>query len=324
MAMVQYIARLNETTLTQRLRLLGMTLVVAHLYDYATKAKLSHIHAHSCANSAHLCALVNLSGVVTYSLTLHGDLPVYGTDHRHKFKNAAFVSVVTYALQAQVMDVCGLAKDRLPVIRMGVDPQKFRVVQQGTQVGILRLVTVARLAECKGHTYALQAIKKLKDIAPHLKLHYTIVGEGELMADLKRQVQELGLDQNVELTGTAGEDQVIGHLNQSDVFVLPSVGAGEAAPVSVMEAMACGLVVISSIIGGTPEMIDPGRDGYLFAQMDVDALARIIADLAHDPSLRQKIGAAARIKAETSFSSQGFARELYQRIKQPNFLDHAS
>lgn len=314
LAMLRYIAGLRESTLKQKLRLLGLCLVAADFLDHVRRLGIDHLHAHSCADAAHLLALTTLAGPTRYSLTLHGDLPVYGTDHTAKFARAAFVSVVTVALQRQVMAQCGLARSRLPVIRMGVDTRHFRPAPGPRADGPLRCITVARLAQCKGHHIALEALHRLRQAGGHLR--YTIVGEGEQRASIEALRHRLGLDEDVRLPGTASEDEVRRHLGESDVFLLPSVGLGEAAPVSVMEAMACGLVVVSSIIGGTPEMIEHEVDGFLFEQGDSDALAAILQRLDRDPALRQRIGQAARRKAEQSFSALGFAAQFHLEMRQ--------
>lgn len=310
--MIAYIARVENTALKPRLGLLGLALCAAELLRYATKHQIEHVHGHSCANVGHLLALASLSGRLPFSLTLHGDLPVYGTGHKAKFAEAQFVSVVTYALQKQVQTAYGLPPSFLPVIRMGVDIERFRPKEQ-ERTGPLRLITVARLAECKGHIYALRAMRAAMDRG--VPMVYTIVGEGEMRGLLEAEIKKLGLEDAARLLGTAGEEEVLGFLREADAFVLPSVGLGEAAPVSVMEAMACGLPVISSIIGGTPELISPGRDGYLIEQGDVAGFAQAFTDLATDLPLRKRLGQGARQTAEQSFSAMKFAQHFYETIR---------
>ncbi len=311
--MLQYILRVENTALKDKLKLIGLCLCAADLLRYASQHQIDHVHGHSCANVGHLLALASLSKQLPFSLTLHGDLPVYGTGHRAKFAEARFVAVVTYALQKQVQDALGFPISFLPVIRMGVDVDRFKPIAQ-TAEGPLQLITVARLAACKGHVYALRAMRAAIDQGAAVE--YSIVGEGEMRAELEAEILALGLTGKARLLGTAGEDEVLAFLQKADAFVLSSVGLGEAAPVSVMEAMACGLPVISSIIGGTPEMIQPGEDGYLIAQEDVAGLARAFVELARDRELRQRLGQQARLKAVKSFSAQMFAQQFYDKIQQ--------
>ena len=119
------------------------------------------------------------------------------------------------------------------------------------------------------------------------------------------------------MTGTMSEAAVLELLQQADAFVLPSVGLGEAAPVSVMEAMACGLPVICSIIGGTPDMIRTGVDGLLIKQADEAALAEAMVLLAENVEERRRLGQAARERAVQFFDSRATARRLLEAIQAP-------
>ncbi len=311
--MMLYILRLQDASWSSRVRLIGLMICAADLLILAREENLGHIHGHSCANVAHLLALADQAGDLPYSLTLHGDLPVYGGDHSSKFARARFVACVTYALQTQVQEACGLDKKKLPVIRMGVDVTKFRPgpAREG-QAGILRMITVARLAECKGHIYAIRALRRVLDQG--LNATYTIVGDGEERALLEKEIVQLQLEAHVRMVGTAGEHEVLQHLYDADCFILPSVGFGEAAPVSVMEAMACQLPVIASIIGGTPEMIIPDVNGILVAQKDVAGLAEAMLRIGADCKLRVALAQAARQTAVTQFSAEHFATELHKAI----------
>lgn len=311
--MLLYILKIEDTSPRTKLRLFGLMLCAADLLLLAKEEKLGHVHGHSCANVGHLLALADLQGDLPYSLTLHGDLPVYGAGHRSKFARARFVACVTYDLQKQVEAVCGLDKSRLPVIRMGVDVEKFQPgPQREGKPGILQLITVARLAECKGHIYAIRALRQAIDQG--LNATYTIVGDGEERAVIEKEIDLLQLGSYVRMVGTAGEHEVLQYLHQADCFILPSVGYGEAAPVSVMEAMACQLPVIASIIGGTPEMIQAGVNGILVEQGDVAGLAQAMLKIGADCDLRISLAKAARQTALTQFSAEYFATQLHRAI----------
>src|SRR5262249_48982211 len=146
-------------------------------------------------------------------------------------------------------------------------------------------------------------------------VRYTIAGEGPYRAEIEAEIQRLGLGAQVRLTGTMGESAVLELLQEADAFVLPSVGLGEAAPGSVMEAMACGLPVICSIIGGTPDMIRNGVDGLLIKQADEAGLADAMVLLAENVEERRRLGQAARERAVRSFDSRVTARRLLETIQ---------
>ncbi len=274
-----------------------------------------HVHAHSCANSAHIVALGRQMGGPPYSLTLHGDMDVYGKNHFNKMTGATFVSVVTRPLQREVHSRVGLPLDRIPVITMGVDTTAYQPGPSREAVpGRLELLTVARLHRNKGHSHALAAMRSLVDRG--LDLHYTIAGDGPDRNLIEERIRELGLGSRVKLTGTIGEHQVLGLLQAADAFVLPSVAVGEAAPVAVMEAMSCGVPVVCSIIGGTADMITDGVDGLLVAQRDEAGLALAFERLATDVALRDRISVAARARAQRDFDYQILALRLLDEIRQ--------
>jgi glycosyltransferase involved in cell wall biosynthesis len=308
-----YLAGLRESSALARLRRLGLLACAADLAAFSVAQRLDHLHAHSCAEAAHLVALAARLGGLPYSLTLHGDLPIYGADHASKMAQARFVSVVTSDLQRQVVAGVGLPPERVPVIRMGVDTELFTPPPlRSREAGRLHIVTVARLAECKGHRHALEAVRQL--VAAGTDASYSIAGEGEHRAEIEAEAARLGLGGRVRLLGAQGEPDVLALLRAADVFVLPSVGFGEAAPVAVMEAMATGLPAVCTIIGGVPELLRDGVEGYLVPQGEAPALAAALASLAADPDLRFRLGSAARARAVAEFGSRAAAASLLAKI----------
>jgi colanic acid/amylovoran biosynthesis glycosyltransferase len=311
---LRYVLGLRESPLKKRLRNCGLLLCAADLFDHARRHGYRHLHVHSCADTAHVAALCHHLGGPTYSLTLHGDLPVYGTDHAGKMAAARFVACVTAPLRQQVREKVGLPEGRTPVLWMGVDTDAFRSDGARTyEPNRLHLVTVARLNAMKGHCHALAAMRQALDRGCDIR--YTIAGEGPHRVEIDAAVRRLGLADRVEMAGTLSEAAVLALLQRADAFVLPSVGLGEAAPVSVMEAMACGLPVIASVIGGTPDMITDGADGLLVPQADEQALADAFVRLAQDPQERRRLGAAARERAVREFDARQAARRLLAAIR---------
>jgi colanic acid/amylovoran biosynthesis glycosyltransferase len=312
---LQYLNELEPVALKNRLRhyiLLGSAL---DLVRWTQQKQINHVHAHSCADAAHVLALARRMGGPPYSLTLHGDLEVYGTDHRSKMRDAAFVSVVGDHLRRQVIERVGLSADRIMVNCMGVDTSQLTTLGRDrcSTAGRLHMVTVARLHPNKGHLHALAAINR--GIRSGLDLHYTIAGGGPFVDSIRSRVIDLGLESRVTLTGTLSEIEVANLLSRADAFLLPSEGLGEAWPVSVMEAMAAGLPVVASEIGATPEMITPGEDGFLVQQGDELALLDMITLLATNLHLRSRVGDAARRTAQRRFDVRKTARALRDAVR---------
>lgn len=305
-----YLGGLEPSGFKGRMRLYGLLASAVDLLRWARLERIDHIHGHSCADAAHVLALAQRMGGPPYSLTLHGDLNVYGTDHQSKMERAAFVCVVGNHLRQQVLNRTSVSADRVFVTCMGVETSALAALgrDRSNGSGALHLVTVARLNAMKGHVHALEAIYQGR--LAGLDLHYTIAGEGPHRDALCSKIDELGLASHVTLTGALPEVEVFQLLSDADAFVLPSIGFGEAWPVSVMEAMGAGLPVIASVIGATPEMITPGEDGFLVPQRDERALFEKISLLARDVDMRRRLGEAARRTAQRRFDVRETASAL--------------
>jgi glycosyltransferase involved in cell wall biosynthesis len=311
---MEYLGGLESSGFKTRLRHYGFMASAVDLARWCSREGIDHIHGQSCANTAHVLAVCHRLGGPPYSLTLHGDLDVYGSDHRSKMMNASFVSAVGTHLRQQILQQVGIPEDRVFVSWMGIETSKLASLGQDRSFvpGTLNLVTVARLHPAKGHVHALGAARRAVDRG--VNLHYLIIGEGDHRDAIAERIRELGLESRVTLAGTLSENDVFRLLSKANAFILPSTGRGEAWPVSVMEAMGSALPVISSIIGATPEMIEHGVDGLLIPQGDEPALAEAIVRLAQDVESRRSIGERARLTAMQRFDVQTTATKLRDAI----------
>lgn len=161
------------------------------------------------------------------------------------------------------------------------------------------LGTVGRLAQVKDQGSILAALALLFDRRPELKMtvRVVLVGDGPEREVLQRQVSELGLSDHVWL---AGDRTDIPELLQSmDIFMLPSLGEGLSN--TVLEAMASGLPVIATDVGGNPELVVPGVTGLLVSVGDSEGLSLAMQDLIETPERRQTMGASARKSIENKF-----------------------
>jgi glycosyltransferase involved in cell wall biosynthesis len=312
---LDYVRGLDGLSARDFSRILALLPHAAHLARWAQRNGVTHVHVHSCADALHVVALARFLGGPTYSATLHGDLQVYGRHHAQKLAGAKFVAAVTTPLLEQLRTEAGVDESRLLYCPMGIDPEHFVPALKTEPQHALRCIMVARLNAAKGHHYALEAVRRLLDDG--VAVHLDILGSGPHEPQVRAGVEELHLAQAVTLHGSRSEDEVLAALQSSHVLLLPSCGLGEAAPVAVMEAMACGLVPVASIIGGTPDMIEDGVDGYLVPQRDAASLAERIRSLAEDPQRRGRMGHAARQTAVAEFSARRGAERLLTRIRQP-------
>ena len=151
--------------------------------------------------------------------------------------------------------------------------------------GAVELVTVGRLARPKDHATLLRGLAQ----AP-ARVRLTILGDGPLRPELQRLAAELGLGDRARFAGEVHD--VAARLAAADGFVLASTSEG--MPVSVLEAMAAGLPVVASAVGGVPELVADGATGRLVAPADPAGLAAVLAELAEGRELRARLGAAGR------------------------------
>jgi len=195
----------------------------------------------------------------------------------------------------------GCNPDQILIHRMGIDTQQFAfTARTKPEDGQIRLVTVARLTEKKGIEFSMQAVATA--IATHPNLSFTIIGDGDLRPALEALIQELKLGSVVNLVGLKDRAEVITILNQSHLFLHPSVtaknGDQEASPVSIQEAMAMGLPVLSTYHGGIPELVEDGVSGFLVPERNVEALTEKLLHLIQHPEQWADIGQAGCLRVK--------------------------
>ncbi|MDQ3964085.1 MAG: glycosyltransferase [Actinomycetota bacterium] len=172
------------------------------------------------------------------------------------------------------------------------------------------LVCVARLRRQKGHEVLLQAFRRVVGHLPDAQL--VLVGDGPERANITGTAASLGVTKNVKFLGEVADVWPV--LARSDVFVLAS--SYEPLGIAILEAMAAGVPVVASAVGGIPELVKDGVTGYLVPPHDEQRLAEAILKLLASKSLRERMGHA----AEESAAGQSMERMLrayfglYQRL----------
>jgi colanic acid/amylovoran biosynthesis glycosyltransferase len=216
----------------------------------------------------------------------------------------------------------GCDKSRIRIQRMGVDCDAIRYEERRPEPGApIRLISTGRLIEKKAHSHTLQALALLKERHPEHRFILDIVGEGPNESMLKAEAARLGLNDIVRFHGGLPHRRTLELLQQAAIFVLPSVtaqdGDMEGIPVAIMEAMAMGLVVVSTFHSGIPELIEDGVSGRLVPERDVEALADAIASIVADPESWSRYGNAGRRKVESEFNRPVLMQrlaELYRSV----------
>jgi colanic acid/amylovoran biosynthesis glycosyltransferase len=209
----------------------------------------------------------------------------------------------------------GCDRSRIRIQRMGVDCDAIRYQERRPEPGApIHLITTGRLIDKKAHAYTLQALALLKQRHPEHVFILDIVGEGPNEAMLKAEAARLGLNDIVRFHGGLPHRRTLELLQQAEIFVLPSVTASdgdmEGIPVAIMEAMAMGLVVVSTFHSGIPELVEDGVSGRLVPERDVEALADAIASIVADPESWSRYGNAGRRKVEHMFNRRVLIAQL--------------
>jgi glycosyltransferase involved in cell wall biosynthesis len=214
--------------------------------------------------------------------------------------------------RVQIRDVYRLADDRIRTVRNGVRPPAPSV-EGGfrAQIGVgdaLLVGTLANLIEQKGLVDLLAVASSFRDARPRVR--FVVVGEGVLRPELERRRRELGLDEVVVFAGWLKNAADVA-LPSFDIYFQPSLW--EAMSIALLEAMRAGKPVVATAVGEAPHMIEEGREGFLAAPGDIDAMATAIALLAADAGLRKRMGLTAALRAESEFSVGNMVR-AYEAI----------
>jgi glycosyltransferase involved in cell wall biosynthesis len=237
------------------------------------------------------------------------------------FKMRAYNQLDRWSLRvpARVVTVCGSFARQLE--RMGVPADRITVQHNAikpslppseeavmaarnefpTAAGVPILLMVSRLSHEKGHTDALRAVAILK--ARAIKCHLVIVGEGQERVTIEAERERLKLMDSVTLTGH--KDDVRPYFATSSLFLMPS--HSEGSPNALLEAMAAGVPVIASNVGGIPELIENTRTGVLVPPRDAGELARAVERLLVDAA------EASRLAGEALAETRNFTYDAYHR-----------
>jgi colanic acid/amylovoran biosynthesis glycosyltransferase len=220
---------------------------------------------------------------------------------------------------ARTLRELGCDPGRIEVHRVGIDCalNEFRERRLDPRANApVKLISVGRLVEKKGHAYTLRALAELRRVRPDLSVTLDIVGEGELMEALKAETAALQLEDIVRFHGGLPHGPTLALLDDADVFILPSVtaedGDMEGIPVSLMEAMARGMPVISTYHSGIPELVEDGVSGFLVPERDVTALAEAIQRTINSAAKWPEIGRAGRRTVEDNFNRRKLGLRLIE------------
>lgn len=302
----RYFAVLALALRTSRPGLRGLALQMAYFQEAVVlslelrRQGITHVHNHGGDNSGTVTLLAAELTQLGYSITIHGPHIFFDPTHwalREKLRHARFIACISHYCRSQLM----LFSDpedwqRLKLVRCGIDIERYP--QAAVRQQVRQLFYAGRLAVEKGLPVLFESLRMLQ--ARGYDLQLTLAGGGEDRQALERLACELGIDERLTFAGYLGQEQVREYLRQSDIFILPSFAEG--VPVSLMEAMACGVPVLSTYVGGIAELVESERTGLLVPAGDSHALSEAIIRYVEDFELRQRVSSLARQKIAAGFN----------------------
>jgi colanic acid/amylovoran biosynthesis glycosyltransferase len=278
------------------------------------EAGISHVHAHFAGMAARTAFWIAKFFPITFSFTAHANdifAPRKFEIGLDKLVEAARV-VVTETDYAEkfLRERFPERADRIHRIYNGLTLAEFGRATFSSDPALI--VAIGRLIAKKGFANLIHASALLVDRERSFRCE--IFGDGPLENQLRAQIEELGLQERVQLLGAKPQPEIKERLANASVFVMPSMpeadGGMDNLPTVIMEAMATGLPVVSTRIGGIPEMVIDNQTGFLVQPEDAVALAGAIERVTNDRSLGRKLGQAGYERSQKLFSIEKNVREL--------------
>ncbi|MCC6234173.1 MAG: glycosyltransferase [Verrucomicrobiales bacterium] len=277
----------------------------AWLARLVIKGGITHLHAHFGTAATTVARLAARFAGIPYSFTAHAkDIfheEVDPADLRRKMSDASTVITVSDYNVAHLNREHGAAAQRVQRVYNGLHLDQFPFTSP--QARPRRVVTVGRLIEKKGFSVLVDAVHVLRNEG--VELTCEIIGSGELEPALRSQIQALGLDGHIELSGALPQGEVIRRVASAAVFAAPCVvgrdGNADGLPTVLLEAMALGTPCVGTDVTGIPELLRHGDTGWLVKQHDVEGLASALHRLLEDAELRVRLAARARTLLEAEF-----------------------
>jgi len=230
---------------------------------------------------------------------------------RHLLSHTDYAFAVSARLRDDLVREIGLDPARLGVVLNGVDLGRFAPAPRADgRLPEVVIGSVGRLAAVKNYALLVQAVARLGAATP---VRVVLVGDGPESGPLRALAARLGIGDRVQLVGHS--EDVPSLLRAMDIFVLPSVSEGMSN--TLLEAMACGVTIVASDVGGNGELVEDGISGFLFPSGDVSALTDRLRQLAYDGPLRARLADAALARARREFSVDAMIARyeaMYRRV----------
>lgn len=276
--------------------------VLAHA---AHQKGVTHLHAHFASAATAVARLAARFARIPFTFTAHAkDIfheTVVPTDLRRKLSEATGAVTVSDFNLDFLRDNYGAAASRVERIYNGLDLAKFQYQAPADRLPLI--VSVGRLVEKKGFADLIEACRILAGRG--CRFECLIVGAGELEAELRAQIERLGVGEFVQLGGPRPQSEIVGLVQSAAAFAAPCVvgsdGNRDGLPTVLLEAMALGTPCVSTDVTGIPEVLRHDETGLMVAQHNPPELADALERLLTDAGLRVRLAQNARALIENDF-----------------------
>lgn len=230
---------------------------LSHLYLMWVKYRFSHIKtvAYAHGNAVDMRRDKDRRGLKIRSFVLAKSL-----------EKADCVVAISNSVANSLVDIFGTRKEKIKVIYNGTDLKIYNNIKKTEQNAEIQIIYVGRLIKDKGVQLTLQALKQIKT---DRNWHFCVVGDGSYRTELEKMCENFDLNRKVTFLGERLNIPQL--LAEADIFVHMPFGE-EGFGITIVEAMATGLVCVCGAVGGIPEIIEDGVNGYLVPKHDVEAL----------------------------------------------------
>jgi len=278
-------------------------------------SQVTHVHAHFAHDPALIALLLNRLTAIPFSFTAHAR-DLYQTSPHVVGERIAAASAAITCCQANLEHMTRVAPDgaqiKILVVHNGVDLDAFQPGAARGDSQVPLIVSIGRLVEKKGFPDLVAACDRLRR-AGH-RFRCDIYGDGPLREAIEASIAQHGLAGHVTLAGSRTHDELREVLRRADLFALTPFVTGDGdrdgIPTVLIEAMACGLPVVTTPVCGIPDAVIHGETGLLAPPRDVDAIAAHLGALLADEPLRRAIGRRAREAAVRDYDLRAGVRQL--------------
>jgi glycosyltransferase involved in cell wall biosynthesis len=279
------------------------------------KLGVDHVHAHFVWLEGLAAGVVRDLTGIPFTIEPHA-FGLFGRNQKDvalELADATGIVTISEYNRSHIVGLDPSLGSKIDVVHCGVDLDRFPPGPARRDGDVVRILSIGRAVEKKGHEYLIDACALLAQRGVDFECDI-VVGLDEAAVPLGRQVADRGLEGRVRLHDMMSERAIVDMLHGADVFalacVVASTGDRDGIPVAIMEAMACELPVVSTTVAGVPELVRDGDSGLLVPPRDSGAFADALQRLIDAPEERRTMGRVGRSIIVEAFDTRAGVAQM--------------